>query len=99
MYSTTNSGGSDSGSEEIGVCSRLELLIGVSTTASKIVSRVPTEMAGMELEIAEFDEVSSDVDGVAASRPGERLGSETLSGTNFFLHLWQILLRRLSSSS
>ena len=108
MYSTENSGGSDSDLEEVGVGSPLELVIGASEVASGLISEVVKEISWMELSIAEFDESPepvlsiggrSDADGVAEFRPGEETVSETLPGTNFFLQSWQILLRSLSSSS
>ena len=63
LYSTENSGGSESGSdsEEIGVGSPLESVIG----ASGVVKEIP----GMELSIAELTEPVlsiGDVNGVAA---------------------------------
>ena len=76
---------------------------------SGVVSEVLRSIAGVELEISEFDGLAvpgvmssgSDVDDVAADviRPGEGAGSETLPGTNFFLQSRQRFPRSLSSSS
>ena len=73
---------------EIRVCSGTELVTGVSTVVSGIVSEVLREIEGMELSILSIGGRSDDVAAEALpikSSEGAGSVSKTMPGTNFFL--------------
>ena len=105
LYSIENS---ESSGFSLVVCSKPGFAENLSTAVSGSVSAVLSDMVvGMELlsiggrRVFNIRRQNVDVEDAAREefRTDKGAGAETTPGTNLFLQSWQILFRRLSSSS